>query len=156
MTVSMTIAGEKNVDEAIARLRKLDVDLARAFKGGLKAGAAFLARRIADGIWYDTGALEDSIYVQRDIVGVAAPYAGIVEETHPRNRHHIKRRTVEAQSQVTRVVAETTEALAKRGGGPESIRHEFRESPGYIPREEFGRHRKRRANERARKKRGGQ
>lgn len=137
MTVSFAIMDEGTIDQTIAELRAAERAMVRAFKGGLKAGGAFMAERIADGIPYDTGAMEDSIYVQEGIVGIAAPYAGIVEERHPSNPHHVKRRVVENQDRMTDVIARTTEDLMSRGAGPESVRHRFRESPGYIPRETF-------------------
>lgn len=154
MTVSLALLDDRSVDATIEALRREGKRYERAFKGGMKAGGAFLARRIADGLPLDTGAMDDSIYVENG-VGIAAPYAAIVEETHPTKAHHVKRRVVESQGEMQVVIAESTADLAARNAGPESVRHEFRDSPGYIPREEFkGRVKRSRHRDRARKKAG--
>ena len=133
MTVSLSILDQTTIDDTIAQLRAVEKSLVRAFKGGLKAGGAYLAERISDGIPYDTGSMEDSIYVQEGVVGVAAPHAAFVEELHPTNPHHIKRRVVESQDAMVQVISDTTDRLTATGGGPESISHGFRDRPGFIP-----------------------
>lgn len=157
MTVSFSIMDEKSIDETIAELRAADKRLVRAFKGGLKAGGAVIARKISANTPQDTGAMEDSIYVQDDgVVGVAAPYAAIVEEVHPTKAHFIKRAVLDSQDKAVDAIAKTTDKLSATGGGPADVHHEFRDRPGYIPRETFSGKRKRdRIRARKAKKRGG-
>lgn len=157
MTVSIAVLDEKSVDDTIRELQAASKALARAFKGGMKAGGAVIARKIKANIPIDTGAMEDSIYVQDNaVVGIAAPYAAIVEEVHPTKAHFTKRAVLDAQDKAVDVIAKTTDKLSATGGGPESVHHEFRDRPGYIPRETFHGKRKRdRIRARAAKKRGG-
>lgn len=115
-----------------------------ALRGAMVGAAVVLARDWARAIWVDTGAAKDSIYVMEGdhasgliegVVGVAAPYAAIVEKVHPRKPGLLADVAMKSEPRMMATIETLTNRLAARGGGPDNVSHPFRRDPGFTARD---------------------